>query len=138
MDRLSLGVACALLAIAAPSARASAGVQRFFFTPGPNGSSCEIDVAVPGLPTSTWCIVEPPKVPASKAIGVTLRENGDLGICRGGQCVGNAPERTPTLRYGRSISVGPFRCTSLRAGVRCVVTKLGRGFMLGAHSVKRV
>jgi hypothetical protein len=42
------------------------------------------------------------------------------------------------LAVGRSIELGPFRCTSLRAGVRCVVTKLGHGFTLSTRGVTRI
>ena len=58
-------------------------------------------------------------------------------ICHGQKCVGNPPEDARTLRYGHSISVGPFRCTALRRGVHCVVKKLGYGFLLSAHHVTR-
>jgi hypothetical protein len=62
-----------------------------------------------------------------------------LTVCHGLKCIGNTPDRTPTLKAGHSISLGPFRCTSLRkGGVRCLVTKLGRGFRLGARGLKRV
>jgi hypothetical protein len=122
---------------AAPAVGAS-GSARWFVTPGPNGASCEIDVGRPGLPTQTWCVVGPPQLPARSAVGVSLAPSGQLRRCRGLRCVGNAPVRTPTLSYGRSTSLGPFRCTSLRAGVRCIVTKRGHGFLLGARGSKRV
>jgi len=116
---------------------ASAGLQRVFFTPGLNAASCEIDVGLPALPTSVWC-VEELKVPVNKAIGVTLTRKGHLKICRGEKCVGNPATNTPTLRYGRVLSLGPFRCTSLRAGVRCLVKATRQGFLLSAHRVERV
>jgi hypothetical protein len=114
------------------------GSQRFFFTVGPNGASCEIDVGVPGLPTQAWCVVGPPHLAARKAIGVALTAAGAVKACHGLRCVGNAPERTPTLGYGQSIGLGPFRCTSLRRGVRCIVSKFGHGFLLGSHGLARV
>jgi hypothetical protein len=138
VGRLSLGIVLAAFALAVGSAYASSGSQRFFFTRGPNGASCEIDVAVRGLPAQAWCVVGPPHVQAAKAVGVTLTASGDLKTCHGVRCLGNAPEKTPTLSYGRSTTLGPFRCTSLRAGVRCVVTHRGRGFVLSAHGIKRI
>ncbi len=92
---------------------------------------------MPAIPTSVWC-VEELKVPPSKALGVTLTRKGHLKICRGEKCVGNPATDTPTLRYGHAISLGPFRCTSLRAGVRCLLKRTQRGFLLSAHRVERV
>jgi hypothetical protein len=82
-------------------------------------------------------VVGPPKVSASKALGATLTPSGPLVICHGLKCVSNAPQHARTLRYGHSISHGPFRCTALRRGVHCVVRKLGYGFLLSAHRVTR-
>jgi len=130
--RVALAVALLSFGIGAAAAPASTGSQRFFFTPGPNGASCEIDVGVPGLPTQAWCVVGPPHLAARKAIGVALTVAGAVKVCHGLRCVGNAPDRTPTLRYGRSIGLGPFRCASLRQGVRCIVA------LLGSHGLTRV
>jgi hypothetical protein len=128
------------LAAAAASGRsstASSDQPQAFVTPGPNGASCEIDVMVPFSPKKTWCVVEPPKVSASKAIGATLFPSGRVVACHGLKCVGNAPEGARTLHYGHSISAGPFRCTAHRSGVRCVVRKLGYGFKLSRRGLIR-
>ena len=122
----------------ASAASTSTGSQRFFFTPGPNRASCEIDAGVRGIPDSAWCLVGPPQVTVRNAVGVELTPSGKLHVCHGLRCIGNAPINTPTLRFGRSIELGPFRCTSLSTGVRCVVKKLGHGFLLGAHGLTRV
>jgi hypothetical protein len=138
MFRVALAVTLLSLGISTAATPASTGSQRFFFTPGPNGASCEIDVGVPGLSAQAWCVVGPPHLPARNAIGVALTAAGAVKVCHGLRCVGNAPDKTPTLRYGRSIGLGPFRCTSLRQGVRCIATKLGHGFLLGSHGLTRV
>ena len=132
-----LGLIGLTVLVVAATAYGSPESQRFFLTPGPNGAGCEIDVGVSGLPTQAWCAIGPPQLPFSKALGVAMSASGRLQICHGGRCVGNAPVGTTTLRYGRSISLGPFRCTSLRLGVRCIVTKRGHGFTLGARGVIR-
>jgi hypothetical protein len=44
----------------------------------------------------------------------------------------------PRLAYGKTIAYAPFRCTSLRSGVRCVVTRTGRGFHINRGRVARV
>jgi hypothetical protein len=120
------------------AASGSISGQRFFFTPGPNGASCEVDVGIRGLPNAASCLIGPPKLSAAHAISVTLFPSGTVRVCHGLRCIGNAPEHTPTLLYGRSVSLGPFRCTSLRSGVRCLVVKLERGFLLGRHGVRRI
>lgn len=112
------------------------GASRTFFTPGPNGASCEIDLAPMGPTAEASCRVWPPVVPVRKAIGVTLTAKGHLtGICHGMLCMSNGPLGLPLL-YGRSISLGPIRCTALRGGVRCVVKKTGRGFLLSANRIE--
>ena len=105
---------------------------------GPDGASCEIDVGVAGLPATIWRVIGPPQLPFAKAVGVRLSVSGRLQVCHGGSCVGNAPIGAAKLRYGQSISLGPFRCTSPRHGVRCIVAKRGHGFMLSARGVARV
>jgi hypothetical protein len=133
-----LVVLLAVAVIAAAGAAAGRSSQpkppQFFFTPGPNGANCEIDL-VPDLPRRVFCAVEPPKVKASKAIGATLTPTGRLIVCHGRKCVGNPPATARKLRYGHSISGGPFRCTALRRGVHCVVKTLGHGFLLSRRSV---
>ena len=54
---------------------------------------------------------------------------GRLRICSGSEArckLGNAGEDVPVLAYGRQITVGRFRCLSLRSGVRCTVIRIGR------------
>lgn len=68
---------------------------------------------------------------------MTLHANGATRICRGLRCVGNSPENATILGYGRSVHVGPFLCTSLRSGIRCVVALSGHGFLIGPSVFKR-
>jgi hypothetical protein len=67
-----------------------------------------------------------------------MSSSGKLTPCRGLRCIGNNPDRDPTLKVGHSIDFGPFRCTSLREGVRCVVRKVDHGFRLSTRGLKRV
>lgn len=114
--------------------------QRTFFTPGAHGASCEIDVYSPVLPTSAFCVMERGLTvkTESRAICVTLRPSGRIVAERGGRCVGNPPFPNPTVQYGHSVSLGPFRCTSLPAGVLCVVITTGRGFFLTPHHLTQL
>jgi hypothetical protein len=71
---------------------------------------------------------------------VRLYPGGQLKICRGSEArckIGNDGE-IPTLDYGRRITVGRFRCKSLRSGVRCIVLRSGKGFLINRAGVKRV
>jgi hypothetical protein len=74
---------------------------------------------------------------------VTMGLRGRLTICRGGtrtttHCLGDPGERTPVLRYGRSITLTHFRCRSEQAGVTCTVVGSGKGFRIDRTTVTRV
>jgi hypothetical protein len=75
-----------------------------------------------------------------RTVGMGL--DGRLQICRGIACIGNpgiGDVGTPTmLRYGKQITVGRFRCQSLRLGVRCTVIRSGKGFLINSTGVHRV
>jgi hypothetical protein len=67
--------------------------------------------------------------------------DGSLKICRGGlRCTSDFGEKpTPQeLAYGAQVTVGRFRCLSLRSGMRCVVIRTGKGFLINAAGVARV
>ncbi len=99
------------LACASPLAQA-APRQRFFLSPSHN-ISCEIDVGQVGIPEQAYCQTMQPLASA------TLTATGKVRACHGTRCIGNPPERDPTLAYGRSVSLGQFRCTSRVSGVTC-------------------
>lgn len=65
---------------------------------------------------------------------VVCTQSGSSNACN----LGNLGDRVPTFRVGRSITVGRFRCQVLTAGVQCVVTRTGQGFLFGASSVTAV
>jgi hypothetical protein len=52
--------------------------------------------------------------------------------------LGNAGERTPMAGYGKRITVGPFRCQVLHAGVRCTVISTGKGFLIETKKMVRI
>jgi hypothetical protein len=45
--------------------------------------------------------------------------------------------RAKVLRYGRSLSVGPFTCTSRRSGLTCRSRASGHGFKISRQRQKR-
>ena len=72
---------------------------------------------------------------------VSLALDGRLKICpRGPRCTGNWGEDTHfrLLAYGKQITVGRFRCYSLRAGMRCIVIRSGKGFLINRVGITRV
>jgi hypothetical protein len=50
----------------------------------------------------------------------------------------NPPDNVTMLRPGQSLKAGPFRCTAVKTGIRCLVAKLGHGFLIGSHSLTRL
>jgi len=75
---------------------------------------------------------------------VKMRGNGSVTICRDRSnrnvCnLGNSGEDpVPTLGYGKQVTVGRFRCSSLRTGIKCVVIRTGKGFLINRARVTRV
>lgn len=124
----------AVLALAATlfvtAVAAAGGVQHFFFAPG-NTTSCELDFNMPKLGSDAFCQTYP------HAESATLRPDGRLTICHGIRCIGNPPDQVPTLVYGGSLSAGPFLCSSLRKGVKCLVAKTGHGFLISPTTITR-
>jgi len=72
---------------------------------------------------------------------VSLSFNGKLSICRRRPgCTADFGEspRPQKLAYGRQITVGRFRCFSLRTGVKCIVVRSGKGFLINRVGIRRV
>lgn len=120
-------VLATVLAVAVPASSALA-VVRWFHSPTRN-IECEVSAGTRG----TYAFCQTARRPKS----VTLRASGRMTTCIGIRCLGNGPEDAFTLRYGRSTNVGPFRCTSRVTGMRCVVRRTGRGFLISAASLRR-
>jgi hypothetical protein len=109
---------------------------RWFFVPGAH-TGCELGLNRGDLGTYVYCEADRPHRRYPKGIAVTMYPSGDLKRCHG-LCLSNAPYDEPPLHRRQSMSLGPFRCTALRDGVRCVVTELGRGFSLSVRGLKRI
>ncbi len=75
-------------------------------------------------------------VKAPKNVRMSL--DGRLKICRGIKCLGNPAENTPALGYGRKITIGRFACSSQKSGVKCTVTRSGKGFLISRTGVRRI
>jgi hypothetical protein len=125
----SIAALTVLISALVAVAHAFAGEQHFFFAPGVT-TSCELDLAMPRVGTSAYCQTYP------HAESVVLHANGKLTVCHGIKCIGNPPDGVPTLTYGAWLDNGPIRCTSLESGVRCVVRKTGKGFLISPASIR--
>jgi hypothetical protein len=70
---------------------------------------------------------------------VDMNIHGSLHGCRVKiRCEGNLGEGAFELRYGHSVRVGRFKCTSRTTGVTCKVVKSGKGFRINRSGIKRV
>jgi hypothetical protein len=125
-------LAVALLATAAlpgsalPNQQAARGAS-FFHSPSGN-IECELDwQRGSGIADAAYCqTFQPPR-------SVTMRPSGAMRLCTGVRCLGNGPVDAFTLQYGHATRLGPFRCISRPAGMRC--TAAGRGFLLARSGV---
>jgi hypothetical protein len=119
-----LAVFLALLAL--PAATATAKV-RWFHSPSGN-IQCEV-ASHDARGNYAYCQTFEP------AASVKLDLRGHSRLCRGMGCLGDGPENAFTLAYGRSVTVGAFRCSSSTAGMRCVVGR--HGFAISRAGVRR-
>ena len=119
----------AIIATATGSASASSTATRWFHSPSGN-IDCEVGVSRPTLGTSAFCISKRPVRCA------TLKPSGKVVVYQ--NCLlGDAPESAFTLRYGHSVRVGPFQCSSRRDGMRCQAVRNGHGFLISRARLKR-
>jgi hypothetical protein len=124
------------LAVGADTTK-SKGLQHFFFGPGPT-TSCEMDFDMPKIGTDVYCQTYAITGSGARTESVILHANGKIATCHGIKCIGNPPDQVPTLVYGSWLTLGPFRCDSTHAGVKCYVVKTGKGFLIAPTSIKPV
>src|SRR5262249_49077790 len=110
----------------------SATSKAFFYSPSGN-LGCEM------MPTAVVCTSRKPPH------RVTLKPSGELtDLCihstRTVDCGGDFDEdaKFRELPYGRSLTLGPFRCSSATTGITCVIAASGRGFLINRDTVQRV
>jgi len=101
---------------------------RWFYSPG---ASCELGVNRPAAGTYATCQTTEPMR------SVTLGKDGRVEVCRGAQCVGNAPENASPLRPEAVVRLGPFSCARRPRGIRCSAAPSGHGFLVGRHLLVR-
>ena len=69
-----------------------------------------------------------------------LTARGGVATCKGTPCLtpATAYPTAAVLRFGRSVTAGPFTCMSRQTGVTCTVTRTGKGFRINKAGVTRV
>ena len=83
---------------------------------------------------------EPPPKPAScefdygSSLSVGLEGPAEFACVS--DAVTGAPDTLTVLEYGTATGVGPFRCESSEAGVRCENTETGSGFTLAREAAE--
>jgi hypothetical protein len=126
--RRTIALAACALSTALGFAGAAEAKVAWFLTPSGN-LGCEVaDHDVRG----SYAFCQSNRRPQT----VRMAPSGRLSICRGQRCLGDPPENTPTLAYGRRVRVGRFSCTSAASGVRCVVVASGRGFVIDRVAIR--
>jgi hypothetical protein len=85
-----------------------------------------------------WCATNPPgphvhfaELQRSPAVTICDRSPTDF-------CTQNAITKAPVLRLGQQDELHGFRCFSLRSGVKCIVIRSGKGFLINRKGVHRV
>jgi hypothetical protein len=135
-------LALAILIVSVPAEAGAVQGAAEFYARGPSGNtsvSCAIYDGYGGTPEALCEHIT--RNSQSKA---TLRPNGSVVLCRthsitSNRCgLGNVGENAATYGVGKTVTVGRFACTMRAAGVRCVVTASGEGFLLGPRALRAV
>lgn len=112
-----------------------------FNTPRGLGVQCWLGDSSSHVGITCFSVRTRPKLYIQRA---TMGANGRAKFCRDrtgrhGCNIGNSGEDpVPDYKYGDEVTVGRFRCRVLRSGVRCVVTKTGKGFVISRTRAARV
>ena len=110
-----------------------------FYSPLPGVIACSMSDDAGRSGVGVYCAALNPGGNPRKQHSVKMGLSGRLKICSGPRCpIGNPGEGTPTLRFGKQMTVGRFRCLSLRSGVKCTVISSGRGFLFSSAGVAPV
>jgi hypothetical protein len=136
----SLAVAGVLLALPASAGAVKNAAE--FYARGPSGMPVVSCAIYDGYAGSTEALCE--YLSKSSQSKATVSASGSVTLCRthsitSNRCeLGNAGEGSPTYGIGKTVTVGRFACTVQAAGVRCIVTSTGQGFLLGRRQLRAV
>lgn len=125
-----LGLIAVASALAVP-ASASASGREYFRSPTGN-VTCEVSA---GGTSGTWVSCQSLRRPQS----ARLTGEGEVSVCSGKHCL--RPRRRALnslrLKYGSSVRIGPFRCSSRRYTISCWVRSgsTRHGFAINLHTI---
>jgi hypothetical protein len=140
---LTLIVLALAVLIAVPSSSSAhqqgAQPESLEFYAAQPGTRYKLQCAIYAGLGEAFCTSFPPR--EGKA---TVDADGNVVLCRAPKgaenvcLVGNVGEGVRTLRTGQHVSVGTFRCSVLRSGVKCVVRASGKGFLFSFRRERAV
>jgi hypothetical protein len=137
-----IALALAVLISVPPSAsahRQAAQPESLEFYAAQPGTRYKLQCAIYAGLGEAFCTSFPPR--EGKA---TVDADGNVVLCRAPKgaenvcLVGNVGEGVRTLQTGQHVSVGTFRCSVLRSGVKCVVRASGKGFLFSFRRERAV
>jgi hypothetical protein len=114
---------------ALPQLAAATGPPSFLFS-SPSGN------IICGAPPRSSLVVNCQERGTARYFDVNLYVGGSVRRGNGGGDPGESYVRT--IPYGHSVSWTAARCTSLKTGMRCVLTRTGHGFLINLAGIHRV
>jgi uncharacterized membrane protein YedE/YeeE len=120
-----LGLIGVALALAVP---ASASDSAWTFRSPTGNITCEVSA---GGTSGTWVFCQSFQRPQS----VRLSREGDVAVCQGRHCLRPRPLNSMRLKYGSSVRIGPFRCSSRRYAISCWVGSFPIGIGMALASI---
>ena len=76
--------------------------------------------------------------PARKTAELNAAGQVKVVSCHGSSCKDcGCREEAPILPYEHQLTVGRFECVSLKSGMKCTVSKTGKGFLINRSGIKR-
>jgi hypothetical protein len=109
-----------------------------FYSPiRPGVIGCDLHDPSGSLGYNVYCQFDPVNSPNTRLI-VKMGAAGRLTLCRNRCPIGSLGEGVRSLGFGKQATVGRFRCQSLRTGVKCIVIRSGKGFLISSKGVHPV
>jgi hypothetical protein len=133
--KVGLGFAAVLAVLGAVAAGSALAAFKGFDSPSGNiGCVMESRSVRCDIGDHDWAAPPKPK-------NCELDYGGGVAVGLGGRagfvCAGDTTLHSgPPLAYGKSQSLGRFRCASEEAGMRCVNRRNGHGFLLSRQRVR--
>jgi hypothetical protein len=131
-------VVALVLAGSASQATAATKAAAFFSPLRPGVLGCKMfDPSTAGF--NVYCQFDPVNSPKLSRLSVKMGVGGRFTLCHENCPTAELGEGVRALGFGKQATVGRFRCLSLRTGVKCIVIRSGKGFLIsskGVHAVK--